>query len=75
MRSLKEMTSPIHNLIAQAARSAFLAAALLCVSAAILRADEGRPMAATDAAGQLRCRMYFGCLPDIAKEHGHVRQY
>jgi hypothetical protein len=52
-------------------RSAGLAAIALCLSAAILRADEARPIASS----HLQCRMYFGCLPVLSKEHGHVRQY
>lgn len=44
-------------------RAALLALVLLCVSAAILRADEPRP-------APKQCRMYFGCLPDLAKARG-----
>lgn len=44
----------------QFARAALLALALLCLSAAILRADETRPAAK-------HCRMYFGCVPAFVK--------
>ena len=61
------ITSPIAQLIG----SAVLAAALLCLSTAILRADESRS-AETVEAGPKHCRMYFGCLPDLAKMHGRL---
>jgi hypothetical protein len=57
------------NPIAQAAWSALLALVLLCLSAAILRADEGRS-AKTAEPGPLHCRIYFGCLPDLARPLG-----
>jgi hypothetical protein len=44
----------------QFARAALLAVLMLCVSAAILRADEALP-------GPKHCRMYFGCVPAFAK--------
>jgi hypothetical protein len=51
------------------AGSALLAALLLCLSAAILRADESRPSTTVDA-GPKHCRMYFGCMPAFAKPRG-----
>ena len=68
-------TPPTANPFVQAARSTVLAAVLLCASAAILCADEGRPASMIDVASHLHCRMYFGCLPDLSKDHGHIRQY
>ena len=63
------MMPTMMNPIAQVAGSALLAVLLLCLSAAILRADESRP-AKTVQAGPLHCRIYFGCLPDLAKPLG-----
>ena len=54
------MVPTITNPIAQLAGSVLLAVALLCLSAAILHADEPQP-------SPKHCRMYFGCLPDLAK--------
>ena len=54
------MVPTITNPITQFAGSALLAVVLLCLSAAILRADEPQ-------AGSKHCRIYFGCLPDLAK--------
>jgi hypothetical protein len=65
-----EMVPTITNPIAQLVGSAVLAAALLCLSTAILRADEG--LAKTVEAGPAHCRMYFGCLPDLAKVRGRL---
>jgi len=62
------MVPTITNPIVQLVGSAVLAAALLCLSTAILRADEGRP--GKVEAGPAHCRMYFGCLPDLAKLRG-----
>jgi hypothetical protein len=59
------MVPTITNPITQLAGSAVLAALLLCLSIAILHADEGR--ARKVEAGPAHCRMYFGCLPDLAK--------
>ena len=56
------MVPTITNPIAQLAGSGLLAILLLCLSAAILRADEGHPAK--------HCRIYFGCLPDLAKVRG-----
>jgi hypothetical protein len=58
------MVPTITNPITQLAGSVLLAIALLCLSAAILRADEPQ------AGPKKHCRMYFGCLPDLAKMHG-----
>jgi hypothetical protein len=65
------MMSSFANPVAQAAKSAALAAVLLGLSAAVLRADESRPGKTADA-GPVHCRMYFGCLPVFAKEHGRL---
>jgi hypothetical protein len=54
------MVPTITNPMTQLAGSALLAVLLLCLSAAILRADE--PQSSTK-----HCRMYFGCLPDLSK--------
>jgi hypothetical protein len=59
------MVPTITNPFAQLAGSALLAVALLCLSAAILRADEPQ-------ASPKHCRMYFGCLPDLAKMRGRL---
>jgi hypothetical protein len=56
---------------AQAFGLAALAVVLLCLSTAILRADDSRPAKPGDA-GALHCRMYFGCLPDLAKVRGRL---
>ena len=59
------MVPTITNPIAQLAGSVLLAVMLLCLSAAILHADEPQP-------GPKHCRMYFGCLPDLAKMSGRL---
>ena len=61
------ITSPIAQLIGPAV----LAAALLCLSTAILRADEGRSAERSEASPK-HCRMYFGCLPDLTKTRGRL---
>jgi hypothetical protein len=61
-----EMIMSFANPVAQIARLAVLAALLLSLSAAILRADESRTFKAGEA-GIMHCRMYFGCAPDLAK--------
>jgi hypothetical protein len=63
------MVPTILNPFARAAGSALLAVLLLCFSAAILRADEGR-LDSTLERSSKHCRIYFGCLPDLAKERG-----
>jgi hypothetical protein len=63
------MVPTITTPIAQLAGSALLAVVMLCLSAAILRADETRPGQSAEPAA-LHCRMYFGCLPDLAKVRG-----
>ncbi len=63
------MVPTITTPIAQLAGSALLALLLLCLSAAVLRADESRPGKPAEA-GLMHCRMYFGCLPDLARAHG-----
>jgi hypothetical protein len=65
------MVPTITNPIVQAAGPVLLAALLLCLSTAILRADESRS-AATVEASPKHCRMYFGCLPDLARMHGRL---
>jgi hypothetical protein len=55
----------------QLAGSAVLAVLLLCLSAAVLLADEARSAKAVEA-GPAHCRMYFGCLPDLAKVRGRL---
>jgi len=65
-----EMSSFV-NTIAQTAGSAVLAAVLLCLGAAILHADEARPLRPTEA-GPAHCRMYFGCMPDLARTRGRL---
>lgn len=65
------MVPTITNPIAQTIGSAVLAAALLCLSTAILRADEGRSTEPVEA-GTKHCRMYFGCLPDLARTRGRL---
>ena len=65
------MVPTITNPIAQTIGSAVLAAGLLCLSTAILRADEGRS-AETIEASPKHCRMYFGCLPDLARMRGRL---
>jgi len=57
------MVPTITNPFAQLAGSALLAALLLCLSAAVLSADEGR----TTKTETMHCRMYFGCLPSFTK--------
>jgi hypothetical protein len=64
-----KMVPTILNPIAQVAGSILLAVVLLCLSVAILRADEGQPVKPADGGG-LHCRIYFGCLPDLAKVRG-----
>ena len=61
-----KMVPTITNPIAQLAGSALLAVLLLCLSMAILSADEGRGAKGPEAR-PLQCRIYFGCLPDLAK--------
>lgn len=56
------MVPTITTPIVWLAGSALVAVLLLCLSAAILRADEGHPAK--------HCRMYFGCVPDLAKQRG-----
>ena len=63
------MVPTITNPIAQIAWSTLLSGMLLCLSAAILRADEGR-LDSTLERSSKHCRIYFGCLPDLAKERG-----
>ncbi len=63
------MMTSFANPMAQIAKSAVLAALLLSLSAAILRADESRTLKA-GGAGAMHCRMYFGCAPDLAKVRG-----
>ena len=60
------MVPTITNPIAQLAGSALLAAMLLCLSAAVLSAEEGR----ASKSEAMHCRMYFGCLPDLARMRG-----
>jgi hypothetical protein len=60
------MVPTITTPIAQITTSALLAVLMVCLSAAVLRADETRPGKSVD----LHCRMYFGCLPDLAKVRG-----
>jgi hypothetical protein len=64
-----KMVPTIMNPIAQAAGSALLAVLLLCLSAAILHADEGRSDSTLES-GPRHCRIYFGCLPDLAGQRG-----
>jgi hypothetical protein len=71
---MKSMFPNLNVLVARAARSVFLGAALLCLGAAILHADEGRAVASPEP-GHLHCRIYFGCLPDLAKERGHASRF
>jgi len=61
------MVPTITTPIARLAGSGLLAFLLLCLSAAILRADESRSATAVEA-GPKHCRMYFGCLPAFAKQ-------
>ncbi len=63
------MMPTIMNPIAQIAWSALLAGMLLCLSAAMLRADEGRPDRTLES-GPKHCRIYFGCLPDLTRQRG-----
>jgi len=65
-----EMSSFV-NPIAQTVGSVILAAVLLCLGAAILHADEARPLKTTEA-GPFHCRIYFGCLPTFAKERSRL---
>ncbi len=64
------MVPTITTPIAQFAGSALLAVLLLCLSPAILRADESRP--ATAEAGPKHCRIYFGCLPVFTKQDSRL---
>jgi hypothetical protein len=69
------MPNTIQHAVQRAAMTIVLAAASLCLSVAILRADVG--LASLDEltpakTGHLQCRIYFGCLPNIAKESDHV---
>ena len=59
------MVPTITNPITQLAGSAVLAVLLLCLSTAVLRADEPQP-------SPKHCRIYFGCLPDLAKMRGRL---
>jgi hypothetical protein len=61
----------ILNPAAQVAASILFAAILLCVSVAVLHADEGHSAKAVEV-GPAHCRMYFGCLPDLAKMRGRL---
>ena len=63
------MVPTITNPIAQFVGAALLAVLLLCLSAAILRADESPPSRALEA-GPKQCRMYFGCVPAFSKARG-----
>ena len=63
------MVPTITTSIAQAAGPVLLAVLMLCLSAAVLRADETREPKTIEA-GPSHCRIYFGCLPDLAKAHG-----
>jgi hypothetical protein len=65
------MVPTITNPMTQLAGSALLAVLLLCLSAAVLLANEGRPGKPIEA-GPTHCRMYFGCLPDLAKVRGRL---
>ena len=60
------MVPTITNPIAQLAGSALLAVMLLCLSAAVLSAEEGR----ATKTETMHCRMYFGCLPGFTKARG-----
>jgi len=55
-------------------RSAALAWLLLCASATVPSAEQGGPPAVLQSRSHLQCRIYFGCLPDLALERRHVRQ-
>jgi len=57
------MVPTITTFFSKYAAAALIALGLLCLSAAMLRADEVRP-------GPKHCRMYFGCLPDLDKPRG-----
>jgi hypothetical protein len=61
------------NPIAQAVGSTIFAAILLCLGAAILHADEARPLKTTDGSAG-HCRIYFGCLPAFTKERGRLNE-
>ncbi len=63
------MVPTITNPLTQLAASALFAVLLLSMSAAVLRADENRSARAVDT-GAKHCRIYFGCLPDLAKMRG-----
>ena len=65
------MVPTITTPIAQFAGSALLAVLLLCLSTAILRADESRPATAVEA-GPKHCRIYFGCLPVFTKQDSRL---
>jgi len=58
--------------VADFAKFILLAVALFCLSAALPRANDSTQ--ASFKTGQLQCRIYFGCLPDLAREHSHARQ-
>ena len=57
------MVPTITTFFSKFAAAALIGLGLLCLSAAVLRADEARP-------APKQCRMYFGCLPDLAKQRG-----
>jgi hypothetical protein len=61
------MVPTITSPITQFAGSTLLAVLLLCLSTAILRADESRSASAVEV-GPKHCRIYFGCLPAFAKQ-------
>ena len=60
------MVPTITTPFARFAGSALLAAVLLLLSAAVLRADESRPVKIDELASK-HCRIYFGCQPGFAK--------
>ena len=57
------MVPTITTIFSKFGAAALIAVGLLCLSAAMLHADEPHP-------GPKQCRMYFGCLPDLAKPRG-----
>jgi hypothetical protein len=65
------MVPTITTPIAQFAGSVLLAVLLLCLSTAILRADQGRSATAVEV-GAKHCRIYFGCLPYFARPLGRL---
>jgi hypothetical protein len=65
------MVPTITTPIAQFAGSALLAVLLLCLSTAILRADEGRSAIAVEV-GPKHCRIYFGCLPTFTNRDSRL---